>query len=293
MRQGDTPINGPHQGAWVHTPRGEDWFIHFQSRGAYGRIVHLQPMRWLADGWPLIGMDAGNELWGQPCLTHTKPRTARPMAPLSLQASDDFASEKLGLPWQFMGAWRDDFYSLTQRPGALRLFAHAVPEGYTALLWHCPQAVTQKPVCPAFCVTVQMAFEGLLPGGQAGLALMGGQYAYVAVRPQAGGAALVYVQSGPAGSQPVETVLAQYPLPSAAKSLHLRMLFTSPTADETRADLSYSMDGETYTPMHAPFLPSRHTWVGAKPVLFAMALAGSDAAGSADFMHYDVVAVKT
>lgn len=39
---------GLHQGAWV-----DDWFIHFQDRGAYGRVVHLQPLKWVND-WPEI-----------------------------------------------------------------------------------------------------------------------------------------------------------------------------------------------------------------------------------------------
>jgi beta-xylosidase len=59
MDQGSTPINGPHQGAWVETKPmpgkpGEDWFLHFQDKGPYGRVVHLQPMRWgkrLAGDW--------------------------------------------------------------------------------------------------------------------------------------------------------------------------------------------------------------------------------------------------
>jgi beta-xylosidase len=56
MDQGQTRINGPHQGAWVELPSGESWFIHFQDRGPYGRIVHLQPMTW-KDDWPIIGID--------------------------------------------------------------------------------------------------------------------------------------------------------------------------------------------------------------------------------------------
>jgi beta-xylosidase len=52
MRQGNTNINGPHQGGWVETPGGESWFVHFQDRGAYGRITHLQPMIW-RDDWPV------------------------------------------------------------------------------------------------------------------------------------------------------------------------------------------------------------------------------------------------
>ncbi|WP_315817294.1 glycoside hydrolase 43 family protein [Paraflavitalea speifideaquila] len=56
MEQGATPINGPHQGAWVQTPAGEDWFLHFQDKEAYGRVVHLQPMKWI-NNWPVIGVD--------------------------------------------------------------------------------------------------------------------------------------------------------------------------------------------------------------------------------------------
>ncbi len=55
MDQGTTSINGPHQGAWVTTQTGEDWFLHFQDKEAYGRVVHLQPMKWIND-WPVIGV---------------------------------------------------------------------------------------------------------------------------------------------------------------------------------------------------------------------------------------------
>lgn len=45
MEQGETAINGPHQGAWLRALDGKDWFVHFQDRKAYGRVTHLQPMR--------------------------------------------------------------------------------------------------------------------------------------------------------------------------------------------------------------------------------------------------------
>ena len=56
LEQGSTSINGPHQGAWVNTAEGEDWFIHFRDRKAYGRVVYLEPMHWEND-WPVIGVD--------------------------------------------------------------------------------------------------------------------------------------------------------------------------------------------------------------------------------------------
>ena len=50
MAQGkNKKVNGPHQGAWVDTQNGEDWFLHFQDKHAYGRVVHLQPAKWVND----------------------------------------------------------------------------------------------------------------------------------------------------------------------------------------------------------------------------------------------------
>lgn len=69
LAQGNSPVNGPHQGGWVDTPTGEDWFMHFQDVGAYGRLVHLQPMKWV-DDWPVIGIDKDGDGCGEPVLTY-------------------------------------------------------------------------------------------------------------------------------------------------------------------------------------------------------------------------------
>src|SRR4030095_2037632 len=57
LAQGKTAINGPHQGALINTITGESWFVHFQDKGAYGRVVHLEPAVWKND-FPVIGADA-------------------------------------------------------------------------------------------------------------------------------------------------------------------------------------------------------------------------------------------
>jgi hypothetical protein len=55
LEQGATGVNGPHQGAWVTGTEGEEWFLHFQHTTQHGRILHLQPLAWDADGWPRVG----------------------------------------------------------------------------------------------------------------------------------------------------------------------------------------------------------------------------------------------
>ena len=121
MDQGKTPINGPHQGAWVDTKPvngkpGEDWFLHFQDKEAYGRVVHLQPMKWVND-WPVIGIDPDGDGKGEPVLTHKKPTVAGPATgkqfPIATPPeSDEFNTPSLGLQWQWQanpkGIWHTD-----------------------------------------------------------------------------------------------------------------------------------------------------------------------------------------
>ena len=76
MAQGKTNINGPHQGGWVDTNTGESWFVHFQDKGAYGRVIHLNPMTWVND-WPVIGVDKDKDGCGEPVVTHKKPNVGK------------------------------------------------------------------------------------------------------------------------------------------------------------------------------------------------------------------------
>ena len=66
----------------METPDGRDWFLHFQDKGAYGRIVHLQPMRWTEDGWPVIGADPDGDGVGAPVAAAPLPVAAPDGHPL-------------------------------------------------------------------------------------------------------------------------------------------------------------------------------------------------------------------
>ena len=93
LAQGKTAINGPHQGGWIHTKYGEDWFLHFQDKEAYGRVVHLQPVDW-SSGWPIMGKK------GEPVVTYQKPRSSSSTIVNPVE-SDEFDSPTLGKQWQW------------------------------------------------------------------------------------------------------------------------------------------------------------------------------------------------
>ena len=307
LKQGSSDTNGPHQGAWIETPYGEHWFMHFQSRGLYGRITHLQPMRWGEDGWPVIGQEdpatvaaadipAGDDA-AQAALKANAADCGVPVdvweKPIGPECertgeigSDDFTGE-LGLQWQFMANWRPDFYDCGE--GRLRLYARELPNHGTKL-WECPQTCTQKIATPAFCATTTVDVSGLRPGEQAGVGLVGGQYAYAALRRTADGPSLVYVTSD--GKEHTETITDEITgLPEAPVTFRMTLL---PTGFDTAVTtFEYAVDG-VFRTVGQPFAPARHTWVGARLALFAMPLnGGADQGGYADFGAFTVEPVET
>ena len=306
LRQGNSRVNGPHQGAWVTAADGSDWFIHFQSRGLYGRVTHLQPMAWQADGWPYIGIPDETPVppdaiaVGEECAqaapianaadcgiaveTYRKPKA--PECEPSGEIGDDDFSGALGLQWQFMGNWQPDFYEVGG--GKLRLYARKLPDGGDRL-WQCPQTLTQKIACPAFFATTTLDAAHLQAGEQAGVGFVGGQYAYAAVRRMESGVSLVFVTSE--GKEHTESATETVPIQDAPVTFRVTLL---PTSSSTAVvSFEYAQDGE-FHPIGQPFEPARHTWVGARLALFCMPMnGGDDRDGWAEFGAVRVEAIET
>jgi beta-xylosidase len=260
MDQGTTPVNGPHQGAWVRAQDGSDWFLHFQDRKAYGRVVHLQPMRW-ADGWPVIGQDGPRAGTGQPFLTHAKPVAGSPVkAP---PTSDEFDGPALGLQWQWNANHDPRWYSLSERSGMLRLRTQAAPEA-AGYLRAAPSILAQKLPAPAFVVNTHISLNGAVDGDRAGLILNAMQYAWLGLRKTGGATELVYTTCTPAVVRCKES--SSVVMPSAPSSLYLRMSM----AEGAVASFSYSTDNVKFTPAGQPLSVSKGRWVGAQIGLFSV-----------------------
>jgi beta-xylosidase len=178
MRQGDTPINGPHQGAWVDTVTGQDWFIHFQDVYAAGRITHLQPMSWKND-WPIIGVaKAGND-YGEPVSEYQKPDVGEvDNQSCTPETSDDFTSKTLGFQWQWNANPKKDWYNLTGEA----LILNAIFKADTTPYGDCPNLLLQKWHAPEFSCTTKLDLSNLTEGDEAGVISMGMSYCLLTFR---------------------------------------------------------------------------------------------------------------
>lgn len=279
-------INGPHQGGWVDTPAGTDWFIHFQDKGAYGRIVHLQPMSWTADGWPVIGEDPDGDGTGQPVSSWEAP------LPLTRPQDSGIPSAAkgpwgIGLEWQYPSipshTWH---YALPD--GGIRLFS--VQQRFSGL-WNCHNLLQQKFPAERFTVTARLIFRPnpKLQGEKAGFAVTGSDYYALRLTDTLGVARLDLVRCPGASNEareessiladlPWSTIVPDYPYASgnvpSVKYLEWReatvwvRLEVRPKAVEgndpdAMCQLLWSTDGKRFTKAGERFKAVPDMWSGA------------------------------
>lgn len=300
MHQGSSDINGPHQGGLVDTPGGEEWFIHFQDAGVYGRITHMQPVTWKND-WPIIGIDVENINCGEPQHSYPVPDCyVSPVKPSYLSASDDFSSTKLSLQWQWMANSQKEFYSLTERPGALRLYSINPTGNPAPMLWNCANVLTQKLVCPAFTADFDIDISGLQENCQAGIVMIGGEYSALAFRKETDGLKLVYFESETikekaaikdtkTKERKTEKILFSIMTDSNITTATFRLSF-----DKNKVcQMYYRLGSQTeFTEIPYSSVPKDHTWVGAKTGIFSTASESCNNHGFADFTNVLVTMKK-
>lgn len=261
LQQGNTNINGPHQGGLVELDSGKSWFVHFQDKGVYGRIVHLNPVEW-KEGWPMMGKDQNNDGVGEPVLTHKKPDVGQKYPIQTPAESDEFNSHVLGLQWQWHGN-PENTWALTSNFGSIRLYGKPVPEGYQNL-WDVPNLLLQKFPAPAFKVVTKLKFTPHMIGEKAGLVIMGEDYGYVAIERAEEGLKLSQVITEGADAGEPEEI-------QESVSIDTREVWFSVKVKEGgRSQFSYSVDGESFESLGNSFQAKEGRWIGAKVGLFAL-----------------------
>lgn len=260
MDQGSSSVNGPHQGAWVDTQTGQDWFLHFQDKDSYGRVVHLQPMKWVND-WPVIGVDRDNDGKGEPVSIYEKPNVGKSFPVTSPEENDEFNASTLGLQWQAnpYATWSFSNAEL----GVLRLYSQQIPEGVNNL-WGVPNVLMQKFPAEEFSATAKISFKPniKIENEKAGLGVMGQRYASVSLRNSKEGIQIIHAVCKSASSNAPETETLIGLLKES--SVYFRMSIVK----GAQCTFSYSVDGKKFTDIgdKIPIEPGK--WIGAKVGLF-------------------------
>lgn len=280
MSQGTTDINGPHQGAWVDTPSGEAWFLHFQDKGAYGRVLHLNPMEWKSD-WPVIGVDADGDGCGEPVHEYRKPDTGKAVGIVTPAESDEFNSTELGLQWQWHANYQDTF-GFTTNMGYMRIYSHILSPDFVNF-WEVPNLLLQKFPAEEFTATTKLKVSAKDDGQMSGLIVMGWNYAYLGVEKSGKGFILKYAQCKDAEQMTPEKTSVIGILdkcrtfeaglyPNYETDIYLRVKVET----GGKCSFYYSTDGRRFHRAGDTFIARQGKWIGAKVGLFSVAPYGKE-----------------
>ena len=280
MAQGKTDINGPHQGGWVDTPAGESWFLHFQDKGAYGRVLHLNPMKWVND-WPVIGVDKDGDGCGDPVSRYRKPKTDKTYPIETPVESDEFDTRKLGLQWEWHANYQDVF-GFTTNMGYARIYGHELSPHFKNF-WEVSNLLMQKFPAEEFTATAKLKVSAKDDGQLSGLIIMGWDYSWIGVEKQGEKFLLkqaICKDAEQGNLEQVSTLAVLEPskkfeaglFPNFEREIYIRVR----VGKEAYCRFSYSLDGKKFTEAGTLFKARQGKWIGAKVGMFSVTPHGKE-----------------
>lgn len=280
MAQGKTDINGPHQGGWVDTPAGESWFLHFQDKGAYGRVLHLNPMKWVND-WPVIGVDKDGDGCGDPVSRYRKPKIGKTYPIETPVESDEFDTRKLGLQWEWHANYQDVF-GFTTNMGYARIYGHELSPHFKNF-WEVPNLLMQKFPAEEFTATAKLKVSAKDDGQLSGLIIMGWDYFWIGVEKQGEKFLLkqaVCKDAEQGNLEQVSTLAVLEPsrkfeaglFPNYEREIYIRVHVDK----GAYCRFSYSLDGKKFTEAGTLFKARQGKWIGAKVGMFSVTPHGKE-----------------
>lgn len=305
LARGTTDVNGPHQGGWIHLQSGEDWFMHFQDKEAYGRVVWLEPVTW-KDNWPVMGEKQGVKVYGktekysgQPVLKYKKPNVGKTYPINNPVESDEFNTPALGKQWQWHANYNQTFGMPTSF-GYYRLFCHRQSADFKNL-WEAGNLLLQKTPADNFTATAKLTMTAKDEQQYGGIIVMGMDYSSIVLRRVGEQFELQQITCKQADKGKPETIKTLATLkptevdknpyqPSIHCQLYMRLkveYIGGKTKDgenkhEARVTFAYSKDGKKFTPCGEPFTMRQGKWIGAKIGLCAAEPAGKKVRGWID-----------
>jgi|GEM_PF-310914 len=219
---------GVAQGGIIQTPEGSWYAYLFRDFGAVGRIPYLVPISW-KDGWPVIGKE--NRVPDALDL----PAAKGPIP--GIVAADEFVRKpgaaRLPLVWQWNHNPDNERWSVSQRPGFLRLTTGQLASN----LLDARNTLSQRTFGPQSSASTMIDLKGMKDGDVAGLALLQKKYGWVGVKMVNGAKFICTTITGAADEQAM--------IPLSQNTVYLRV-----DADfKDRKDegkFNYSLDGKNW-----------------------------------------------
>lgn len=276
MAQGNTDINGPHQGAWVQDINGNDWFIHFQDKGAYGRVIHLNPMEW-KNGWPVIGIDEDGDGCGSPVKEYI-------ISSASLQQSNSNTLSDIKKQFEWHSNYSPEYgFDI---PGRLkRIYSHKESENFVNL-WEVPNLWLMKFPKEEFSFTTNVSVTARqeVDDISSGIVIMGWDYCRFGLTTKDGKFELQLAECKNAEDGEKETIrdIATITpekvynsglVPNIEQNITLKVIVKKGAI----CHFSYSLDGHRFIELPQTFKARQGKWIGAKIGFYSlMPLKSSD-----------------
>ncbi len=246
------------QGTIVDTQDGDWYGIIFQDRGGVGRVLTLMPCRWI-DGWPMLGDENGKVPDAIRPLKSSQPTTA-------IVKSDDFTADKLGLQWQWNHNPIDAAWSLTERPGFLRLKTNRIVKN----LYLAPNTLTQRMEGPTCSGSIAIDISKMKDGDCAGLAAFNSDTGALMVKKKGKKLILEMQELSVALTERdkevtsvTEKIIESVSLSSPLSTLYLRIDADFRPVNGHGKDIAnfyYSLDGEQWTKIGTTDYQLRFDW---------------------------------
>lgn len=262
LEQGDTSINGPHQGGLVSVGN-KDYFIHFQDKGAYGRIPHMQPVTWV-DGYPMMGEYNKDKDLYQPVLEYKKPIENKEV--ISDIYSDDFKNS-FNNTFQWNCNTNSENFSL-DKYDYLRLFAKKAYDNTHSLL-KSSNLLTQKFPNDNFNVTTKFDLNLQKNGDKCGFGILSNEYSSIQITKTKNGYCINHIFGE---YDKISESVLEYSLcaiETIETTIYLRINISN-VDNNALCKFYYSFNSLDFIELHNTHIATTCTWVGAKTFTYAL-----------------------
>jgi beta-xylosidase len=218
---------GIHQGALIQTQTDEWWTILFVDSGPFGRFPSLQPVIWV-DGFPMVGVN------GKAVITYKTPNVGKTYPIKNFPTSDEFNEKTLGMQWGWNHNPDLTKWSLTKKPGYLRLMTASVTNDFKMAR----NTLTQRPFAKRdqnipTIATAKFDIDNMKDGDIAGVAVLQDPYAYIGVKQNNASKYIIMVNDG----KMIDSTAIN------ASTIYLRTIASNASS---KASFEYSIDDKNF-----------------------------------------------